>query len=84
MTIDAFIIAERDRHERGKENLEATHTAPQARADARDVGTTPPGMQREFPLTVVEVGQGSSRSQQSVPEELRAALAADQAIGGCK
>nr|POE59886.1 hypothetical protein CFP56_50653 [Quercus suber] len=51
----------RQRHE---ENLEAAYTAPQARADARDAGTAPPGMQREFPLTVVEVGGGSSRSRQ--------------------
>nr|POE55559.1 hypothetical protein CFP56_67901 [Quercus suber] len=50
--------------QRGEENLEAAYTTPQARADARDAGTTPPGWWGE-----------------SVQEELRAALAADQAIG---
>ena len=32
-------------------------------------------------MTVVEVGQGPSRSRESVQEELRAALAVDQARG---
>ena len=36
-------------------------------------------MEREHPLTVVEVGQGSSCSRDSVQEELRAAFAAEQA-----
>ena len=36
-------------------------------------------MEREHPLTVVEVGQGSSCSRDSVQEELRAAFAAKQA-----
>ena len=38
-------------------------------------------MQREHPLTVVEVGQGSPRSQASVQEDLRAAPATDQVRG---
>ena len=29
--------------QRAEENLEAAHTAPQARADARDAGTQPAG-----------------------------------------
>ena len=35
-------------------------------------------MEGEHPLTVVEVGVGSSRSRECVQEELRAAFAADQ------
>ncbi|KAK9988993.1 hypothetical protein SO802_029232 [Lithocarpus litseifolius] len=38
-------------------------------------------MRRERPLTVVQVGQRSSRSRESVQEELRAVLAAEQASG---
>ena len=38
-------------------------------------------MERDHPLMVVQVGQGSSRSRDSVQEELRAAFAAEQARG---
>ena len=36
-------------------------------------------MEGEHPLTVVEVGEGSSRSRKCVQEELRVAFAAKQA-----
>ena len=36
-------------------------------------------MEGEHPLTVMEVGEGSSRSRKCVQEELRAAFAAKQA-----
>ena len=36
-------------------------------------------MEGEHPLTVVEVGEGLSRSRECVQEELRAAFAAEQA-----
>ncbi|KAK7853636.1 hypothetical protein CFP56_035180 [Quercus suber] len=71
--------------QRGEENLEAAYTTPHARADAPNAGTTPLGSlhecKRDFPLTVLEVGGGSSRSRDRVEEDLRATLAADQAIG---
>ncbi|KAL0008211.1 hypothetical protein SO802_009713 [Lithocarpus litseifolius] len=38
-------------------------------------------MRREHPLTVVQVGQRASRSPESVQEELRAIIAAEQARG---
>ncbi|XP_030927416.1 uncharacterized protein LOC115953761 isoform X3 [Quercus lobata] len=56
--------------QRGEE-LEAAHTS--------DVGSQPPGMERDHPLMVVLVGQGSSCSRDSVQEELRATYAAEHA-----
>ncbi|KAK9996614.1 hypothetical protein SO802_021300 [Lithocarpus litseifolius] len=67
--------------QRGEE-LEAAHTAEHARAGASDAGTQPPGTRRERPLTVVQVGQRSSRSRESVQEELRAVLAAENMARG--
>ncbi|KAK9986366.1 hypothetical protein SO802_031317 [Lithocarpus litseifolius] len=66
--------------QRGEERASA-HTAEQPRGDASDVGTQPPDMRRERPLTVVQVGQRASRSPESVQEELRAVLAVEQARG---
>ncbi|KAK9999240.1 hypothetical protein SO802_018843 [Lithocarpus litseifolius] len=54
--------------QRGEE-LEAAHTAEQARANASDARTQPP------------VGQRSSHSRESVQEELRAVLVVEQARG---
>ena len=39
-------------------------------------------MERDHPLTVVQVGQGLSRSRDNVQEELRAAYAAEHTQDG--
>uniref|UniRef100_A0A7N2LRS3 Uncharacterized protein n=1 Tax=Quercus lobata TaxID=97700 RepID=A0A7N2LRS3_QUELO len=56
--------------QRGEE-LQAAHTS--------DAGSQPTGMERDHPLTIVQVGQGSSRSRDIMQEELRAAYDAEHA-----
>ncbi|XP_050273203.1 uncharacterized protein LOC126716389 [Quercus robur] len=48
--------------QRGEE-LQAAHTS--------DAGSQPTGKERDHPLTIVQVGQGSSRSRDIMQEELR-------------
>ncbi|XP_050273733.1 uncharacterized protein LOC126716790 [Quercus robur] len=56
--------------QRGEE-LQAAHTS--------DAGSQPTGKARDHPLTIVQVGQGSSRSRDIMQEELRAAYDAEHA-----
>ncbi|XP_050284883.1 uncharacterized protein LOC126724347 [Quercus robur] len=56
--------------QRGEE-LQAAHTS--------DAGSQPTGKERDHPLTIVQVGQGSSRSRDIMQEELRAAYDAEHA-----
>nr|POE54614.1 hypothetical protein CFP56_53186 [Quercus suber] len=73
--------------DRVEEELRAAFAADHALGDASDDDETQPpsqdtaGIRRDFPLTVLEVGDGSSRSRDRVQKELRAAFAADHAQG---